>query len=40
MELTHFMPLTSFYTPSNHQKISDFLIFSEGLERKQWYEMD
>ena len=37
--LTHFMPLISFYTPWKHQKTSDFLMFSGGIERDQWDEM-
>ena len=27
------MPLVSFYTPWKHQKTSDFLMFSGGIER-------
>ena len=33
------MPLVSFYTPWKHQKIKSFLMFSEGTESDQWYEM-
>ena len=38
-ELTHSVPLVSFYTPRKNQKIPGFLMFSGGLEREQWYEM-
>ena len=38
-ELTHSIPLVSFYTPWKNQKIPGFLMFSGGLEREQWYEM-
>ena len=34
-----FNPIGSFYTPSKHQKIFDFLMFSGGVERDQWHEM-
>ena len=33
MQLTHFMPLISFYIPWKHQKISGFLMFSGDIER-------
>ena len=33
------MPLISFNIPCKHQKTSDFLMFSGGIERDQWYEM-
>ena len=33
--LTHFMLLVSFYTPWNHQKTKDFLMFSGGRVRDQ-----
>ena len=32
-QLTHFMPLVSFYTPWKYQKTRCFLIFSGGVER-------
>ena len=38
--LTRFMLLVSFYTPSNHQKTFGFLMFSGGIERDQWDEME
>ena len=38
--LTHFMPLVSFCIPWKHQKTSGFLMFSGGIERYQWHEMD
>ena len=31
-KLTHFQPMLHFYTPWKHQKISDSLIFSGGIE--------
>ena len=34
------MPLVSFYIPWKHQKTSGFLMFSGGIERDQWHEMD
>ena len=37
--LTHFMPLVSFYTSWNHQKISGFLKFLGCIERDQRHEM-
>ena len=37
---THFMSLVFFYTPWKYQTISGFLMFSSGIERDQWYEMD
>ena len=39
MQLTHFMPLVSFYTFWKHQKTKGFLVFSGGIEREQWHEM-
>ena len=33
--LTHFVPLTSLYTPWKHQKTNDFLKFSGGIGRDQ-----
>ena len=39
ISLTHFMPLVPFYIPWKHQKTSDFLMFSVGIERDQWHEM-
>ena len=38
--VAHFIPLISFYTPWKHEKISDFLTFSGGIERDQWHEMN
>ena len=38
--LTDFMPLISFYTPWKHQKTKGFLMFSAGMERDQWHEVD
>ena len=37
--LTHFMPLSSFYTPWKYQKTSDFLMFSGGIEGGQCNEV-
>ena len=37
--LTHFISLVSF-TPWKHQKAIGFLMFSGGIQRDQWYEMD
>ena len=37
------MPLVSFYTPWKHKKSSDFLIFSEGIDRTRdmkWLELE
>ena len=39
-QLTHFKSLVSFYIPWKHQKTFGFLMFSGGLERDQWHEMD
>ena len=39
-KLTHFMPLISFHTPWKHQKTRGFLMFSGGIKRDQWHEMD
>ena len=39
-KLTHFTVLISFYTPWKQQKTYCFLMFSEGIERDQWHEMD
>ena len=33
------MALISFYAPWKHQKTSDFLVFSESIERDQWHVM-
>ena len=33
------MRLVSFYTLRKRQKIKDFLMFSEGIERDQWHKM-
>ena len=30
--LTHFLPMLHFYTPWKHQKVSDILMFSVGIE--------
>ena len=38
-ELTHFMLLISFDTPWKHQKTKDFLMFSGGIKRDQWHEI-
>ena len=38
--LTDFNQLISFYTPWKHQKTSDFLMLSGGIERNQWHEID
>ena len=35
IQLSYFMPMISFYTPSKDQKIRGFLMFSGGLERGQ-----
>ena len=40
LTLTRFLPLASFYTPWKHKKNSSFLMFSGGMEREQWHEMD
>ena len=37
--LAHFMPLFSFYSPWKHEETVSFLMFSEGIEIDQWYEM-
>ena len=37
--LTHFQPMFHFYTPWKHQKPGGFLIFSGGIEVKQWLKM-
>ena len=37
---SHFMPLVYFATPWKHQKAFRFLMFSGGIERDQWHEMD
>ena len=37
-QLTHFMPLVSFYTPWKH-KNRGFLMISGGIERDKWHEM-
>ena len=38
--LTHFMPQVSFNTPWKHQKTFSFLMFSGGIERDLWHEID
>ena len=35
IQLSYFMPMISFYTPSKDQKIRGFLMFSGGLEKGQ-----
>ena len=40
MPLIHFMRLVSFYTLCKHQKTFSFLMFSGGMEKEQWHEMD
>ena len=37
--LTHFQPIFHFYTPWKHQKPSDFLMFSGGIEVEYWLTM-
>ena len=39
VNLTHFMPLISFYTIRKDQKTFVFLMFSGRIERGQWHEM-
>ena len=34
------MPLVSFYTTGKHQKIFGYMIFSEGIVRNYWHEMN
>ena len=34
------MSLVSFYNPSKHQKTRGFFMFSGGVERDQWHEME
>lgn len=36
--LTHILSLISFYSSWEHQKISEFLIFSGGTEKDQWHD--
>ena len=36
--LTHILSLICFYFPWEHQKISEFLIFSGGTEKDQWHD--
>ena len=38
--LIHFMPLVSLNTLWKHEKTKGFLMFSGGIERDQWHEMD
>ena len=38
-QLTHLIPLVSFYTPWKQQKTFGFLMFSGGIEKVQWYKM-
>ena len=39
-QITHLIPLVFFYTHWKHQKISAFLMFSEGVVRDQVHEMN
>ena len=34
------MPLVSFDTPRKHNKTKAFLMFSGGIKRDQWHEID
>ena len=38
--LTHFSPMSHFYTPWKHQKTCGFLTFSRGIEIWHWIKMD
>ena len=38
--LSHLMPLISFYITWKHKKTFSFLVFSGGIEKDQWHEMD
>lgn len=40
LKISASMLLVFFYTPQNHQKSTDFFMFSEGIESNQWHEMD
>ena len=35
-QLTHFQPMSHFYTPWKDQKTGGFLIFSGGIEVEHW----
>ena len=37
---THFTPIFRFYTPWKSKKTWGFLLFSRGIEREYWHEMD
>ena len=37
---THFMPLVYLYNPCKYQKSCVFLMFSGGIERNRWHEMN
>ena len=37
--LTHFRPVSHFYTPRKRQKIKGFLTFSGGIEMLHWTKM-
>ena len=39
-QLTHFRPVSHFYTPWKRQKIFGFVTFSGGIEKWHWPEMD
>ena len=36
---SYFRQILPFYTPWKYQKISGFLMFSEGIEMEQWSKM-
>ena len=38
--LTHFSPMSHFYTPWKRQKTYGFLTFLEGIEMWHWIKMD
>ena len=38
--LTHFSPMSHFYTPRKRQKTIGFLTFSGGIEKLHWTKMD
>ena len=37
--LTHFSPVSHFYTPWKREKTKGFLTFSEGIEMWRWTKM-
>ena len=39
MTLTYFWPMSSFYTPWQHQKTKGFLVFSGGIRMEHWLKM-